>query len=302
VLLTRSPLGLLPEGRASLDLHVLSTPPAFVLSQDQTLRECLYDYPASRDCRHRKSPSWRRFQSLVIRAGCFICSMYQRNLFTSSANRRCRRELINGTNFRHAVEFSRSGRTPLRPFRTDPGQPTLRYSVGSARSTDRLRPIPTWSPHTNQPWRAALGGFVRPAPSRLRSGFPAAPGGSVRRTRRRLVSCRDARQVVPVIAARPAFAGVPSSRQGLGAVPRSGWKVVIRTTARGFGAAHGPSTRFATLRFPEATRCPTSSSLDRSYRFAGTPTPSIRTAPASISRRAALVLADSPAATSNAGR
>src|SRR4029079_16154958 len=30
-----------PEGAFSLDLHVLSTPPAFVLSQDQTLREQL---------------------------------------------------------------------------------------------------------------------------------------------------------------------------------------------------------------------------------------------------------------------
>ena len=40
VLLTRSPLGLhqgLPLGWTSFDLHVLSTPPAFVLSQDQTL-------------------------------------------------------------------------------------------------------------------------------------------------------------------------------------------------------------------------------------------------------------------------
>ena len=46
MLLTRSPLGLLPEGRASLDLHVLSTPPAFVLSQDQTLREGIFDSPA----------------------------------------------------------------------------------------------------------------------------------------------------------------------------------------------------------------------------------------------------------------
>src|ERR671933_1711578 len=41
VLLTRSPLGHPSEERASLDLHVLSTPPAFVLSQDQTLRRCL---------------------------------------------------------------------------------------------------------------------------------------------------------------------------------------------------------------------------------------------------------------------
>ena len=39
VLLTRSPLRHPPEGRASLDLHVLSTPPAFVLSQDQTLQQ-----------------------------------------------------------------------------------------------------------------------------------------------------------------------------------------------------------------------------------------------------------------------
>ena len=34
VLLTRSPLG----ASTSFDLHVLSTPPAFVLSQNQTLR------------------------------------------------------------------------------------------------------------------------------------------------------------------------------------------------------------------------------------------------------------------------
>ena len=41
MLLTRSPLG---DTRRcpSLDLHVLSTPPAFVLSQDQTLREKIF--------------------------------------------------------------------------------------------------------------------------------------------------------------------------------------------------------------------------------------------------------------------
>src|SRR5579862_513459 len=39
VLLTRSPLSPAPKDRFSLDLHVLSAPPAFVLSQDQTLRE-----------------------------------------------------------------------------------------------------------------------------------------------------------------------------------------------------------------------------------------------------------------------
>ena len=36
-LLTRSPLGQKPKFLAPFDLHVLGTPPAFVLSQDQTL-------------------------------------------------------------------------------------------------------------------------------------------------------------------------------------------------------------------------------------------------------------------------
>ena len=39
VLLTRSPLGPHPKARTSFDLHVLGTPPAFILSQDQTLRQ-----------------------------------------------------------------------------------------------------------------------------------------------------------------------------------------------------------------------------------------------------------------------
>src|SRR3954467_1966622 len=41
VLLTRSRLCPRPKPGSSLHLHVLSTPPAFVLSQDQTLRERL---------------------------------------------------------------------------------------------------------------------------------------------------------------------------------------------------------------------------------------------------------------------
>ena len=38
MLLTRAPLYSAPKGTFSLDLHVLGTPPAFVLSQDQTLQ------------------------------------------------------------------------------------------------------------------------------------------------------------------------------------------------------------------------------------------------------------------------
>ena len=39
VLLTRPPLNPFPKELHSLDLHVLGTPPAFVLSQDQTLHD-----------------------------------------------------------------------------------------------------------------------------------------------------------------------------------------------------------------------------------------------------------------------
>ncbi len=42
MLLTRSPLSPFPKEWFSLDLHVLSAPPAFVLSQDQTLREDVF--------------------------------------------------------------------------------------------------------------------------------------------------------------------------------------------------------------------------------------------------------------------
>ena len=42
VLLTRSPLIPRASPGSPFDLHVLSTPPAFVLSQDQTLRECFH--------------------------------------------------------------------------------------------------------------------------------------------------------------------------------------------------------------------------------------------------------------------
>ena len=38
-LLTRSPLSKSPKGLTPFDLHVLGTPPAFVLSQDQTLNK-----------------------------------------------------------------------------------------------------------------------------------------------------------------------------------------------------------------------------------------------------------------------
>ena len=58
------------------------------------------------------------------------CSMYQRNLYRFLR----KRDESYGTNFRHAVEFSRSGRAPSRPFQAGRGQPEIRYLVGFARS------------------------------------------------------------------------------------------------------------------------------------------------------------------------
>ena len=48
VLLTRSPLIICASTESSFDLHVLSTPPAFILSQDQTLRKKIQTQPTRR--------------------------------------------------------------------------------------------------------------------------------------------------------------------------------------------------------------------------------------------------------------
>ena len=78
VLLTRSPLEHPPEGGASFDLHVLSTPPAFVLSQDQTLRECL---PVIGCTHHESGTTTGIRRSFTASSLCFL----QRNLAPADA-------------------------------------------------------------------------------------------------------------------------------------------------------------------------------------------------------------------------
>src|SRR2546423_11138348 len=56
VLLTRSRLCPRPKPGSSLHLHVLSTPPAFVLSQDQTLRENFAWYQPAAGRSHWRVP------------------------------------------------------------------------------------------------------------------------------------------------------------------------------------------------------------------------------------------------------
>ena len=69
-----------PKVWASLDLHVLSTPPAFVLSQDQTLREGLFDTAAGNHRSQNVDTESRRLRD-AIAGSCELvnCSMYQRN-------------------------------------------------------------------------------------------------------------------------------------------------------------------------------------------------------------------------------
>ncbi len=60
VLLTRPPLGSgMQAPQSSLDLHVLGTPPAFVLSQDQTLRWKVLCGSANADLADRSSENLR---------------------------------------------------------------------------------------------------------------------------------------------------------------------------------------------------------------------------------------------------
>src|SRR5947209_17464929 len=68
VLLTRSRLCPRPKPGSSLHLHVLSTPPAFVLSQDQTLREELLDglLNATRSKRAASDPLHKESSALVL--------------------------------------------------------------------------------------------------------------------------------------------------------------------------------------------------------------------------------------------
>src|SRR5918998_4941364 len=74
-----------PKGALPLDLHVLSTPPAFVLSQDQTLQQKLAltnSSPCNGITETRATSNWHN---------------------TTSPNKKAR----------HTVEFSKDTRTPL---------------------------------------------------------------------------------------------------------------------------------------------------------------------------------------------
>ena len=247
----------------------------------------------------------RRLQSLVhtswpssAKQKMLSCSMYQRNLFTNPANPDRGRELINGTNFRHAVEFSRSGRTPSQPFRAVRGQPAKRYSgQSSPGQTPGTARLPTWSPLTGS--MLVLGGASRLGDVRCR--LPRrAPS---LRTRRTLVS-RIRRSQIPSADAQDARIrwGQRLARARRSVDHARGRGDVCELAHRRRGVDRRLSRRRAgrPCACPTASTRPTSVGARQVVAARRRPrSPSTRTAPASMSRRAALVLAASPAATSS---
>src|SRR4051794_37219857 len=83
VLLTRSPL--IHPKASPFDLHVLSTPPAFVLSQDQTLRECSHH---ENTARKSGTPGRNNPQQCTTSSLCFIAFRLRKDFFkgTTSPN------------------------------------------------------------------------------------------------------------------------------------------------------------------------------------------------------------------------
>ena len=154
VLLTRSPL-IPPEGVSPFDLHVLSTPPAFVLSQDQTLRRC-HHWKTPKNRRAQKTPRRTNPHPTKAEADPVSRMIAKRpypsqpkepptrqnqdtNHTTASTQPTPQTEVKLGINFWHAVEFSRSGRT----------QPTKAFSAARRGNPSSLG-------------RRALEGQIRP--------------------------------------------------------------------------------------------------------------------------------------------
>ena len=92
-----------PERAFPLDLHVLSTPPAFVLSQDQTLQKNWFQHPPKEAL--RVSISDRKNNQTD-------CPSIQRNPTPTKMEDRVQKLALNIV---HAVEFSRIGRASTSP-------------------------------------------------------------------------------------------------------------------------------------------------------------------------------------------
>ena len=128
MLRTRSPLIPEPKLRSPFDLHVLSAPPAFVLSQDQTLRR-----DRSSGQKAGFAVFWSRSTEEAPSAGLLTrpASITERFLLCTVVKPRARRTGLGVTRSlaSHAVQFSRCEQTRESP----------RKSCSSSRRGPRRR-------------------------------------------------------------------------------------------------------------------------------------------------------------------
>ena len=134
VLRTRPPLGSREQApSSSFDLHVLSTPPAFVLSQDQTLQKKWFNQPPKKE--------EGQVQSLTEKQLTKKNQIVHQSKETHPPPKRQKKRGSNklALNIVHAVEFSRNGRT--RPTNPKPSQ----HHRGNFPTIPRTPADPTYS-------------------------------------------------------------------------------------------------------------------------------------------------------------
>jgi hypothetical protein len=121
-----------PEEAFPLDLHVLSTPPAFVLSQDQTL--------------HQKNgkPNPSKTHNQKGHAHCI-----KGTPTTTTTQAAMARGKTNALAFKHPVEFSKNKHTPTTPPHQAAAPQGLKQTLPDQLSGASIGPIQPTGPHTH---------------------------------------------------------------------------------------------------------------------------------------------------------
>ena len=146
--------------------------------------------------------TWSTRASTTTPKRCCNFNLVMHQMMPCSREVGCRDDKSVGTDFRYAVEFSKYGRAPLEVSRPPPGQPDLRYRLGST-TPNRLCPAVPDSRRRRMRRRIRSRGSVcpglSPGPSNwlrtFRSGRCAVPLGAWTKLRadcRPRQTCRSA--------------------------------------------------------------------------------------------------------------
>ena len=150
VLLTRSPLEYPPKGAFPLDLHVLSTPPAFVLSQDQTLHR---NQSTEKILTKQRSTSKQSPESLFVNSKKPPTQPPQPPHTNARKSQNNQADEVQHTNQfidKHTVEFSKTRRARERPHVRRLGGNLRKLTGPRPRASNRIRlvPMPASTPLT----------------------------------------------------------------------------------------------------------------------------------------------------------